>query len=420
MNFEKLINLLIGLIFFNNFYYLGFFVGVDYKQVVLLCGIISFIFFIKSMILVRHSFKQIFINSSVTRFVFSITILSSLLLIVNQPSQKDVDSNDVVRLFFLFFYLSWTSLKYGDADHFKKYIVSISILSILIFLPIIFFEFNFPGIFGLIFKETNRFDETNWLRRVGATIKDPNGFSCIIMCYAFFLYYYFFKHKKRNLLILFIILITYVINLTGSRQGLLLLFAFLVYVFFDLKLSSLKKWLIFTSVLVIGTFFLITSTVKSEIDSQSLLTRVLTSDSKAENSSESRVNSIYEGFKYSYDNFYFLYGPGSFLFVSSWAKSHPELSDVPPHNAIIFIFIQFGIFSVFVYYSLFIFFKKLFTLKLYIVGILFLLIVSFLPSVLYTFTGMFFLWFIDVLTFQIYQEKIKNAKVQIQQHSINK
>ena len=409
MNFEKLINLVVGLIFFNNFYYLGFFVGFDYKQIIIFCGIISLLFFVKSMLLVKHSFKQIFINSAIARFIFSIIILSSLLLFFNQFSEKDVDSNDIVRLLFLFFYFSWTSLKYGDEHSFKKYLISISTLSILIFIPILFFEYNFPGVFGLIFKDINRYDESNWLRRVGATIRDPNAFSCLIMCYSFFLYYFLLKFQKKIWLILFIALLVYIINLTGSRQGFLLLLVYLMYVFFDLKLSKPKKIFVLAFSFLLVTFFLINATIKSEIDSQSVTTRILTSDSKAEGSSVSRINSIYEGITYSYNNFYFLYGSGSFLFASSWAKSHPEIGDVPPHNAILFLFIQFGVFSVFIFYSLFIFFKKILVLKLYIVGVLFLLIILFLPSILYTLTGIFLLWFIDVLSFQRYQNKKKNT-----------
>jgi hypothetical protein len=163
--------------------------------------------------------------------------------------------------------------------------------------------------------------------------------------------------------------------------------------------------LIFFSTVLLVLSFLITTTIQSERDSQSVLTRTLTSDTKAQGSSNDRINSIYEGIAYSYNNFKFFWGAGSFLFKSSWAKSHPDIADVPPHNAIIFLFIQFGIFVFFVYYAFYIFFKKILLLKLYIVGVLFLLIIFFLPSVLYTFTGIILLWFVDVLSYQPYQKK---------------
>ncbi len=391
---EKILNVFVGLLLFNNLYYLGFYVKLDYQLVLMLSAIVSFLFFTKSLILNRDSLKYIFFKSTTSHIVLVITIFSILFYYINPHETKDIDANDLIRVIILFFYFMWTGLKYGSPIQLKKYLITISAISLFVSFFLALFEYNLPSVFGLMFKEENIFDEDTWIRRVGGTLRDANTFSCAIIIYAFFLYFYFFKKNQKAFLLITHLLVFYLVNLSGSRQGILLFVVYSGYIFFDLKLSSKSKFFIIISIIIVSVGIGIKSLAdKNEMDT--VFARVLKENDKADASKADRWQSIVNGVDFTLNNYYGLYGPGSILFMKFWKKKFKDEAEVAPHNLFIFLFAQFGIFSLIIYWCLYTFTIKALKKNLKFVPVMFLIIVFLLSNIIYYGITLLLVWFID-------------------------
>lgn len=392
---EKWLNILIGSILINNFYYLFFFIGIDYSFIIVLCALISIFFFLKSALFYKNVFAYLFKNSSLTVIVSTIVILSIFFCVINPHADNDVDLNDIIRILILFFYFGWSGMRFGSKEKLPNFILTFSIFSLTLSFFICSFEYNFPGIFGIIFKEGRAFDETTWIRRIAGTIRDPNAFSCIIIVYSFFIYHYLLKHKQNWIIVPYLLCLFAAINLTGSRQGFLLFIILASYILYIMQISPKAKLYILIMFVLFLTVLIINGlTSSSEVDS--VAARIFKENDQAKGSENDRIRSVFDGLRYSFNNYFCLYGPGGILFNKFWERSHSDLSEVPPHNVILFLFTQFGIFAYLVYIGLWSFFKKAIKVKLYIVGLLFFLIIALLPSVLYTGVSLILVWYIDV------------------------
>jgi len=391
---EKLLNLIVGIILFNNLYYLGFFLRFDYQIILVVCSLISFFFFLKSIVLNKKSLRYIFFESIVSRIIITITFFSIMLFYANPHENNDIDSNDLIRIIILFFYFVWTGLKYGNSQDLKKYIVQVSFISLVISFVLAIFEYNMPSIFGLMFKEENVFDEDTWIRRVGGTLRDANTFSCAIIIYAFFLYQYVLKYKKKILLLSVLILLFYLVNLSGSRQGILLFVVCCIYFFFDLKLSSKNKFFIILSVCVFSLGMGVKSLAdKSEMDT--VFARILQENEKADASKADRWQSIVNGVDFTLSNYYGLYGPGSILFIKFWKKKFKDDVEVAPHNLFVFLYAQFGILSLVLFWFLAQFFLKATNKNLNFISIIFIIFVFLLSNIIYYGITLLLIWFVD-------------------------
>ncbi|MFY7652322.1 MAG: hypothetical protein ACOVQE_06445 [Chitinophagaceae bacterium] len=397
---ERVLNIIIGLILLNNFYYLSFFVGIDYGWVLIGTAVVSFLFFVKACVFAKQSFYFLFYNSALTLIVASIAILSIILLLVQPHDAEQRDFNDLIRMLIVYFYFGWTALKFGYTPTFKKHLLQIVFISLIITIPLAFFESYLPGIFGIMFKEGKQFDETTWWRRVGGTIRDPNAYACLMIIYAYFLYNYYLKFKRYCLLVVLLLVTLYLVNLSGSRQGFLLFFILIAFIFYDLKLSTPQQIkVIVVSCLMAVAFISYSFFSKSEVDS--VVDRVLKENTNAENSSEDRVQSLINGVNFSISEYNGLYGPGAILFTGFWTQKFPDqYTDVAAHNAFIYHFSQFGIWCLFIYWGLWITFKKAYTYNKLEVALLFFIIIFFLSNILFYGVGLLFVWYLDVIGFQ--------------------
>jgi len=391
---EKLLNLIVGLILFNNLYYLGFFLRFDYQLILIACALVSFFFFLKSVVLHKKSLYYIFFVSITSRIIIGITILSIILYYANLHDNKDIDGNDLIRLIILFFYFVWTGLKFGNPQELKKFIVRISLISLIISFLLALFEYNMPSIFGLMFKEENIFDEDSWIRRVGGTLRDANTFSCAILIYVFFLYQYVLKYKNKFLLLVTLFLLFYLVNLSGSRQGILLFAVCCFYFFFDLKLSPKNKFFIILSVCIVSLGIGVKSLAdKSEMDT--VFARILKENDKADASKADRWQSIVNGVDFTLDNYYGLYGPGSILFIKFWKKKFKDDVEVAPHNLFVFLYAQFGVLSLILFWFLAQFFLKAANKNMNFISIIFIIIVFLLSNIIYYGITLLLIWFVD-------------------------
>jgi hypothetical protein len=382
--FEKCISIIIGLILINNYYYLGFFVGVNYQIVLSASALLGTLFFVKSIFFFKKSLSVLFFNSVITPIVLLITFFSCLFFFIVPHEQNDIDANDLIRLLILFFYFSWIRLKYYSNELIRWYLIRLSLFSLLINVVLIFFETNFPGVFGLMFKLEKIFDDETWTKRVAGTIGDSNAFGCSLVIYYFFLFNFFLKEKANflvNLLVLFSLF--YLVNLTGSRQSLLIYIFVFFYAYNTINVNKKYKLYSLLFVSLVAFVYIIYSIAKSEAEIDSAITRIFKENEKAEASSVDRWQSILNGFYFSFKNYFGIYGPGSILHNKIWHKQYREYVEVTPHNLFVFLFSQFGIWSLFIIRYIVALFFKAFQKKLHAYAIIFFLLIFFLPNIIY-------------------------------------
>ncbi len=382
--FEKFFSIIIGLILINNYYYLSFFIGVNYQIVLTLAAIIGVFFFVKSMIFFKKSYSIIFFNSLFTKIVLLITFFSCLFYFIVPHEQNDIDANDLIRLLILLFYFSWIRLKFNTSDLIKWYLLRLSIFSLLINVVLIFFETNYPGIFGLMFKLEKIFDEETWTKRVAGTIGDSNAFGCSLVIYYFF-FFMFYLNDKANFLINLVVLsiLFYLINLTGSRQSLLIYVVVFFYVFSTINVKRKYKFYSLLFIFSAALVYVIYSIAKSETEIDSAVTRIFKENEKAESSSVDRWQSILNGFYFSFKNYFGAYGPGSILHNKLWHKQFREYVEVTPHNLFVFLFSQFGIWSLLIIRYLLKILAIAIQKQLHVYAVIFFLLIFFLPNIIY-------------------------------------
>ncbi len=407
MNFmEKILNIFVGMILLNNFYYLGFFVGIEYSQVLTFSASIAGLFFLKACFFSRYATLYFLYQSALTTIVGSIVFLSILAWALLPHEQTDLDFNDLLRIIIIFLYFGWTALKYGSSSEFESHLLNIVTFSIIITIPLAFFESQFPGVFGIMFKEGKQFDETTWWRRVGGTIRDPNAYSCLIVLYGYFLYELSFKQKEKKYfwIVLLLIFALYLVNLSGSRQGFILFFILAFYIFQDSELSKNEQLIVFSTSLVLSVLYIFYSFIsQSELDS--VIDRVFKDNANAENSSSDRIQSLINGINFSVSQYYTLYGPGSILFNAFWTKKFPDqYADVAAHNVFVYHLSQFGIWCASIYYGIWLVIKKAYQNNKKVLAFIFLVIISFLSNILYYGIGLIIVWYLDVIC---YRDKIK-------------
>ena len=228
---EKALNLFVGSVLLSNLYYLSPTVGLPNSSVIYFLFITSFIGFMLR-------FKLSNLKLIGTKLTISLISLSFILFMLNSLWNYDYHLNDLVRIACYTFYFCWTISIFKNNssllnNHFKR------LLTILFFLIVTmsFFEYYFYEIFKLIIDDD--FISYGNKRRLAVTFRDPNSFAFAIISFT----YIFMRLEKSTAKILISLIVTILLlNLTGSRLG-LLLFLFLFYPvllkFFN-KLNFLK------------------------------------------------------------------------------------------------------------------------------------------------------------------------------------
>jgi len=339
---EKIINISVGIMLLTNLYLFSGVFGIPSDYIIVLCLLISAMFFLINFN-ITHFINQT--NNWNTVFFVIISIpLCFLDWIINHSTPI---LNDFIRVIIYCFYFSWTYSFYKDYTKLRNWFVIISASTFIILVIEGLVENSNPILFSFLFSGSNQ--KKILLTRIGGSIVDPNAYSGLLTFLTMILYFEWFNKDiiyKKIIFILINITTLYLIELSGSRQGLLMYLCFLLYLFF--KNINVKKVILLASSIIIIVLLIIASwnqvTTYVEKNPTASISRFVAGDNSS-NSNQSnfeRKNSLIAGLDLCIDN-YFLYGPGLLNFTSRWDNF--TIHHVP-HNGILFIFTEFGILGI--------------------------------------------------------------------------
>ncbi len=388
---EKIINISVGIMLLTNLYLFSGVFGIPSDFIIVLCLIVSGMFFLINFN-ITHFINQT--NNWNTVFYVLISIpLCFIDLIINHSSPA---FNDFIRVLIYCFYFSWTFSFYKDFSKLKNWFLIITSSTFIILAIQGLFESSNPVLFSLLFSGSNQ--KKVLLTRIGGSIVDPNSYAGLLTFLTIIIYFEWFKKDVLYIKIIYVIMcITtlYLIELSGSRQGLLMYICFLLYLFFK-NINVKKVILLATSLIII--IVLITASWNEistyvEKNPTASVSRFVSGDnsSQSNQSNLDRKNSLISGINLVVDN-YFLYGPGLLNFSSRWenfSETHV------PHNGIIFIFDQFGILGLVPLFILFKIAKRSLNSNIFVFFVVIFIFYSLLPNSLFYCTAYFVTFYID-------------------------
>ena len=333
--FEKILNLIIGTIVLTNLYYLSPLIGLERLDVILILLVVSLIFY-----LIRFNKKSLFLSNH--KLVLSIVTLSSFFLIINSAfNNYTFYPNDIIRILIYLFYFNWTFFLYQNNS--IKYRVYITKLLELIFICIILMslaEYFIPTVFrSLIFD--NYIDYENSIR-LAVTFRDPNSFATSL-CIFLFIY---LRLKGLTLKSTFLtIIVLFIVNLSGSRLGLLLL----LFVLFDvLKYHINVKKMIAISAILFFSIFGYNQIIKykiTEVKTETIFERVF--DQGKSYASSSSLDQRFDSYTAALDAISIsnmILPPGNFLFKSKWKEEINKRHY--PHSSFLYMLVEYGVFFI--------------------------------------------------------------------------
>jgi hypothetical protein len=230
-----------------------------------------------------------------------------------------------------------------------NWVKSLAIWSIFLLILQGLFEYYQPYLWTFMLSENV---EKRTVGRIAGSLIDSNSYACSLIIY--FLIYFkesvsALNPRKIVFLAVLFLIITYFNDISGSRQGLLIILLFLVYLFFE-NISFKKLKYVFVCIGLILVLCLIFNEQIISYANQnphSSVGRFLsTSDNKASQSNLDRQHSIYAGLLFLNEN-YFVLGPGMLNFASRWENF---TSTHEPHIGFLFLLVQYGILSLVIFY----------------------------------------------------------------------
>lgn len=386
---ERWLNFVVGLILLNNVYYLTKNIGIPANLLIILCLVVCLLFFIKNFN--ENEFVNQANNWNTIFYVFISIPLCFIDWLINNSTPI---FNDFLRVLLYSFYFNWTFHIY-DFDSIKKWFLKISLVS--------FFLLTLEGIIENInpvlftFLIDNGDINKRALLRIAGTLIDCNAYSGLLCILMFIIYDSNFGGKfKLTVNVVIFILSVYLTELSGSRQGLIMIIAFLIYVYF--KKFSLQKVLnlmyLFLFITLIS--FIFWSKIESYVveNPSSTFSRFVDRNnvSQSATSDLERKNSINAGLEFCIDN-YFVYGPG----ILNLATRYAGFTDSHlPHNGFLYILAQYGlILGLIPFVILFAVAKRAKQTKALFFFFLFLIPYSLIPNIMYYFTVYFAIFYID-------------------------
>jgi len=368
---EHKLNFVIGTILLLNLYLLSGIVKMPYFPVLILCLGISFYYLLKRF--KRPVFLSL-INNWNTLFYILFSVFLLLLQFAFGEKVNEIKINDSIRITIYCIYFSWTAFLYSDAQSLKKFIYKIALVSFIILLLEALVEINDPFLFALFLSE----NVSKTMLRVGGTFADANAFSNAVVILGFLILKFMpsLSNKQQFGLSAFVFLcMLYLVELSGSRQGILLLVVLSLY-FAPKLLKQISPKKILISLAIIVLIILLLSPVIYQYllnNPDSSLARVLfdTENPKSINSDLERSSAMTAGLNYIKNHFY-LYGTGMFLFENEWTQ-YVQVQIPFPHNSFVFLYCQYGILAVLIFYFFWIAIKRAFSQNLWpLVAMLFI------------------------------------------------
>lgn len=262
-----------------------------------------------------------------------------------------LDFNDILRcfLYILIFYNLRRYFRYNYLNVLRKFIIWSTIIQI----PFCLVQLLLPNYYFILMD----FGQTSTLYRITGTLVDPNLFSYFLIVAFIFITFSLTITAKKNIIIFMLLAITlfYLVDMSGSRGGMILMGIAFIYVFIK-KLRNKQRLitLFFTIVLLIFFVGNIEYQIKdaSKKEMMTGFARFFSSGTKtarwSKASSEQRLSSIEDGIQLIRKDG-FLVGPGSFYYESVWDSNFHQ---VKPHNFIVFLYSMFGLLSLYPIYIL--------------------------------------------------------------------
>lgn len=394
LKIEKILNLLIGVVLLTNLYLLGGLTKIPHLPFIALCLLVSFFYTLK-----RFDTPRFFslLNNWLVICYFSFSVLLAIIDFAFYGTQPMV--NDLVRVVLYAFYFSWTYLILHETGKYKEWFVKVGLIVTGILLVQGLFELNLPLVWNLFLSDNV---EKRTLGRIGGTLIDSNSFACTLILIFIIIYLEHKNHlfSKKYLWIWVLgVLVLYLNDLSGSRQGLVAIAVFVVYLVLQ-KINVKRLFvLIGVAIALAGSVFVFEDQLISfaEENPSTAIGRVFvgSNNSKSAQSNIDRTQSLVEGYDLLYKN-YFLYGPGILNFHSRWSM---ENNSFEPHNGLLFLLVQYGLFAIPIFYFFYLSYKRGYNKG---VGIVFLALVVhlvFQPNSMYYAITFFVLFYIDIKYF---------------------
>ncbi len=383
------LNIVIGVVLITNLYLLGGITKIPNAFSILFCLGVSIYGFLKSFQI--NLFFSLLNNWIVSIYLSLSVIFGFIDFFIHETSP---DFNDMIRVSLYAIYFSWTCFIFNDKFSFNYWLNKVGIWSVWVLIIEGFIELFFPFVWALFLS--SNVEKRNF-GRIGGTLIDSNMFACTLLLLVIILYYEVFNknNKKHNRAAIIIALPTlYLIEISGSRQAILALVVF----FIALALPKMNFRKLFNFLILLLGFVVIFVLALDPIKNyaadnpSSAISRVLGGEQSIQSAQSNldRKNSLLQGLSMISDN-YFLYGPGLFNFASRWQKDSVYYV---PHNGLIYLMAQFGVFSLLVFYLFYCSFLKSWSIKRVAIFMVVVIHLFFQPNAMYyaiTFLGLFYI-----------------------------
>lgn len=390
-NLEKGLNFLIGLILLGNLYYLAPLVGLSKDIVVILVLSVSLFFSF-----IRFSIR--FSNFLFVKIAIVFLLLSIMFFILNSLFSVYAPSfNNLIRVIWYVSFFGWTYKLYRNEKELSDVFLKWTTVILIIISLISYFEYYNYNLFWEIIMNDPRELITNV--RLAGTYIDANSFAAALVTYLFI----FLRTNKSNIFNwIYFFAVAFLINLSGSRMGLLLIaIVFINHILFQPyfnKVKVIKILIMAFLMLLISVLMFSTKDIdfkaNKQYTSETTISRVF--DDSRNNRTEASTNERLESLKTGLNTaigINLIIPPGAIYFESKWNDEVD--SKHYPHNSIIYMFVEYGLFFLWPMYILFLVWKKSRVVKLKALFTLLLFQLLFLPNAMYYSTFFLIIFYID-------------------------
>jgi hypothetical protein len=324
-------------------------------------------------------------------------ISSSFLMIIPFFNNgAEIKINDLVRVVSYCLFFSWTFFLFDKAESMNNFLFKLCLSSLLVLFLEGLVYITMPLVMTLMLaKEPDR------LYEMTGSLGDRNSFANAMVFLLALILITMPQMKKvyKTLFLVLVIGITiFFVEKSGSRAALLMIFLLLTIQGYN-KIT--RKGLIYILIggIVFSMIFLASLPALKEYALQnpaSSISRLFFTDSNPKSiaSNIERANSIYAGIDFIIHN-YIIFGPGSFAFESEWWAFTNHESHFP-HNVFIFIWCQYGLFSIAYFYFLYIAIKRGLKSKLYSILAIYSIQFIFSPNAFYYVYAFLVMFIIDI------------------------
>jgi hypothetical protein len=391
---ERKLHFSIGAILLLNLYLLTGIFKMPYLPVLIFCLVVATFFLINRFD--RSVFFSL-VNNWNTLFYILFSLFFMLIQLASAENQLEFKFNDSIRIVIYTIYFSWTAFLYQGKANFTSFIFQLSLVCFLILLVEGIIEMLDPFLFALMLSE----NVSKTMLRLGGTFADANAYSNAVVIFGFMVFKFMPNmpnNRKVGLFFFVFVTMLYLVELSGSRQGILLLIVLCVYFLPNfIRKIGLRKMLI-----VLFALLLLLLTLSPFIyqyllqNPDSSLARVLfdSENPKSINSDLERSSAMIAGLTYIKNHFY-LYGTGMFLFENEWSN-YVQVKIPYPHNSFVYLFCQYGIGALLFFYFLWISTKRAFSQHLWPLMLMLFIQLFLLPNPVYYPIHYFTLFVIDL------------------------